>query len=194
MSNITLQTRLYSNFAIIAVVYLTSALMSWMYGVDITIGNYLWLPMGAKVLAFLLFGVWALPGVLIGSLMSGMFLYDFWSGNTFYGPLGTLVGVFAPMAAIMIMKHFHLSSFFDDAKINFRHVLFLIILSSVINTLAKLFLYIDKVENIDGKSVDALNFIQSYLTGDILGGIVFVFIVLKILLPVVIKLGLNKAP
>jgi integral membrane sensor domain MASE1 len=194
MSNITLQTRLYSNFAIIAVVYLTSALMSWMYGVDITIGNYLWLPMGAKVLAFLLFGIWALPGVLIGSLMSGMFLYDFWSGNTFYGPLGTLVGVFAPLLAIMIMKHFHLSSFFDDAKINFRHVLFLIILSSVINTLVKLFVYIDEVKNIDGKSVDALQFIQTYLPGDILGGIVFVFIVLKILLPVVIKFGLNKAP
>ena len=194
MLNITLQTRLYSNFVIITVVYLTSALSSWIYGVDITIGNYLWLPMGAKVLAFLLFGIWALPGVLIGSLMSGMFLYDFWSGNTFYGPLGTLVGVFAPLLAIMIMKHFHLSSFFDDAKINFRHVLFLIILSSVINTLVKLFVYIDEVKNIDGKSVDALQFIQTYLPGDILGGIVFVFIVLKILLPVVIKFGLNKAP
>ncbi|RUM77648.1 MAG: hypothetical protein DSZ13_01240 [Candidatus Thioglobus sp.] len=194
MSNITLQARLYSNFAIIAVVYLTSALMSWMYGVDITIGNYLWLPMGAKVLAFLLFGIWALPGVLIGSLMSGMFLYDFWIGNTFYGPLGTLVGVFAPLLAIMVMRHFHLSNFFDAGKINFRHVLFLIILSSLINTLAKLFLYIDKVKGIDGKSVDALNFIQSYLTGDVLGGIVFVFIVLKVLLPVVIKFGLNKAP
>ena len=194
MSNITLQTRLYSNFVIITVVYLTSALSSWIYGVDITIGSLLWLPMGAKVLAFLLFGIWALPGVLIGSLMSGMFLYDFWSGNTFYGPLGTLVGVFAPLLAIMIMKHFHLSSFFDDAKINFRHVLFLIILSSVINTLVKLFVYIDEVKNIDGKSVDALQFIQTYLPGDILGGIVFVFIVLKILLPVVIKFGLNKAP
>ena len=194
MLNITLQTRLYSNFVIITVVYLTSALSSWIYGVDITIGSLLWLPMGAKVLAFLLFGIWALPGVLIGSLMSGMFLYDFWSGNTFYGPLGTLVGVFAPLLAIMIMKHFHLSSFFDDAKINFRHVLFLIILSSVINTLVKLFVYIDEVKNIDGKSVDALQFIQTYLPGDILGGIVFVFIVLKVLLPVVIKLGLNKAP
>ena len=194
MLNITLQTRLYSNFVIITVVYLTSALSSWIYGVDITIGSLLWLPMGAKVLAFLLFGIWALPGVLIGSLMSGMFLYDFWSGNTFYGPLGTLVGVFAPLLAIMIMKHFHLSSFFDDTKINFRHVLFLIILSSVINTLVKLFVYIDEVKNIDGKSVDALQFIQTYLPGDILGGIVFVFIVLKILLPVVIKFGLNKAP
>ena len=194
MSNITLQTRIYSNFVIIAVVYLTSALMSWMGGVDITIGNYLWLPMGAKVLAFLLFGIWALPGVLIGSLMSGMFLYDFWSGNTFYGPLGTLVGVFAPLLAIMVMKYFHLSSFFDDVKINFRHVLFLIILSSVINTLAKLFLYMDKVKSISGQGVDALHHIQRFLPGDILGGIVFVFIVLKVLLPVVIKFGLNKAP
>ena len=172
-----------NNIIIAIVVFLTSALMSFMYGIDFTIGNYLWLPMGAKVLAFLLFGIWALPGVLLGSLMSGMFLYDFWSGNTFYGPLGTLVGVFAPMAAIMIMRYFRLSNFFDEGNINFRHVLFLIILSSLINTLTKLFLYIDKVRGIDGKEVDALDFIQSYLTGDILGGIVFVVIVLKLLLP-----------
>ena len=175
------------NLVIATVVFLTSALMSYMYGIDFTIGNYLWLPMGAKVLAFLLFGVWALPGVLLGSLMSGMFLYDFWSGNTFYGPLGTLVGVFAPMAAIMIMRFFHLSSFFDEVKINFRHVIFLIVLASIINTLAKLFLYIDKVKDIDGKEVNAITFIQSYLTGDILGGLVFVFVFLQVLLPYLIK-------
>jgi hypothetical protein len=40
----------------------------------------------------------------------------------------------------------------------------------------------DKVK-VDGKDVDALVFMQSYLTGDILGGIVFVFIVLKLVLP-----------
>ncbi|HAD99271.1 MAG TPA: hypothetical protein DCG46_04925 [Gammaproteobacteria bacterium] len=172
-----------NNIIIAIVVFLTSALMSFMYGIDITIGNYLWLPMGAKVLAFLLFGLWAFPGVLLGSLMSGIFLYDVWSGNTFYGPLGTLVGVLAPLFAIMIMRYFRLSNFFDEGVINFRHVLFLIILSSLINTLTKLFLYIDKVRDIDGKEVDALNFIQSYLTGDILGGIAFVIIVLKLLLP-----------
>ena len=48
--------------------------------------------------------------------------------------------------------------------------------------MGKLFLYIDKVK-VDNKEVDALEFMQSYLTGDILGGIVFVFIALKLVLP-----------
>ncbi|TEU28542.1 MAG: hypothetical protein E3I13_00085 [Gammaproteobacteria bacterium] len=170
-----------NNIIIAVVVFLTSALMSFMYGNDITIGSYLWLPMGAKVMAFLLFGMWAFPGVFLGSLMSGIFLYDFWNGNAFYGPLGTMAGVIAPMLAIVIMRYFRLSNFFDKDKIIFRHVIFLIILSSLINTLTKLFLYIEKVSNVDGKKVDAIEFIQSTLTGDILGGIVFVFIVLKLL-------------
>ena len=173
---------LLNNLIIALVVFLTSALMSFLYGNDISIGNYLWLPMGAKILAYLLFGAWAFIGVLIGSLMSGIFLYDFWNGNEVYGPLGTLVGVLAPLAAIVIMRYFQLSTFFAAGKINFRHVLFLVILSSLINTIGKLFLYIDKVK-VDDKEVDALEFMQSYLTGDILGGIVFVFIVLKLVLP-----------
>lgn len=174
---------LVNNLSIATIVFLTSALMGYMSGFDFTIGNYLWLPMGAKVLAFLIFGFWALPGVLLGSLMSGVFLYDFWSGNTFYGPLGTLAGVLAPFFAIMIMRYFRLSDFFDKDKIVFQHVIFLIILSSLINTLTKLFLYIDEVKNIDGKEVEALNFIQSYLIGDVSGGIVFVIIILQFLLP-----------
>ena len=169
------------------VVFLTSDLMSHFDAGDITVGNYLWLPMGAKILAFLLFGYWAFPGVLLGSLMSGVFLYDSWNGNTFYGPLGTLAGVMAPMLAVAIMRLFHLSSFFKDGKLVYGHIVFLVILSSLINTITKLFLYIDKVKGVDGKEVDATQFIQSYLTGDILGGMVFVFVVIKIFLPIIVK-------
>ena len=172
-------------------VFLISALMAQLFSADITIGNYLWLPMGAKILAFLLFGIYALPGVMLGSLMSGVFLYDSWNGNTFYGPLGTLVGVLAPLMAIGIMKYFQLSRFFENGKLIYGHIIFLVILSSLINTLAKLFLYFDKVKGIDGKEVDAIQFIQSYLTGDVLGGLVFVFITIRIFLPSIIKYKLD---
>ena len=169
------------------VVFLTSDLMSHFDAGDITVGNYLWLPMGAKILAFLLFGYWAFPGVLIGSLMSGIFLYDSWNGNTFYGPMGTLAGVLAPMLAIAIMKSFHLSNFFKDGKLVYGHIIFLVILSSLINTLTKLFLYINKVEGVDGKEVDALQFIQSYLVGDVLGGLLFVFVIIKLFMPTIVR-------
>lgn len=173
------------------VVFLTSDLMSHFDAGDITIGNYLWLPMGAKILAFLIFGFWAFPGVLLGSLMSGVLLYDSWNGNTFYGPISTMAGVLAPMAAISIMRIFHLSNFFKDDKLVYGHIIFLVILSSLINTLAKFFLFVDKVKGVDGKEVDALQFILSYLTGDILGGLVFVFLIVKIFLPVIIRNKLN---
>ncbi len=143
--------------------------------------------MGVKILAFLLFGIYALPGVLLGSLMSGVFLYDSWNGYTFYGPLGTLAGVLAPLMAIAIMKYFYLSKFFENGKLIYGHIIFLVILSSLINTLTKLFLYYDKVKGIDGKEIDVLLFLQSYLLGDMLGGLVFVFITIWIFLPSIIK-------
>jgi hypothetical protein len=123
--------------------------------------------------------------------MSGVFLYDSWNGNTFYGPLGTFAGVMAPMLAVAIMRLFHLSNFFKDGKPVYGHIVFLVILSSLINTITKLFLYIDKVKGIDGKEVDAIQFIQSYLTGDVLGGLVFVFITIRIFLPSIIKYKLD---
>ncbi len=144
--------------------------------------------MGAKVLAFLLFGFWAFPGVLLGSLLSGFLLYDFWNVNPIYGPLGSLVGALAPMLAILIMQFFRLSNFFNDGmKVQFGHVLFLVILSSLINTLFKLFIYLNKVTDLNGQAIDPVQFIQNYLAGDILGGFVFIYIVFKFFTPQLVK-------
>ncbi|MCH9646315.1 MAG: hypothetical protein K0U08_06705 [Proteobacteria bacterium] len=179
---------LITNVLIALVVFATSFLMAWLSGVDIALGNYLWLPMGAKVLAFLLFGFWAFPGVLLGSLMSGFLLYDFWNVNPIYGPLGSLVGALAPMLAILIMQFFRLSNFFNDGmKVQFGHVLFLVILSSLINTLFKLFIYLNKVTDLNGQAIDPVQFIQNYLAGDILGGFVFIYIVFKFFTPQLVK-------
>lgn len=176
------------NAFIALIVFATSFLMTWLSGVDIAIGNYLWLPIGAKILAFLLFGLWAFPGVLVGSLMSGFLLYDFASVNPIYGPLGSLVGVVAPMLAIIIMRFFRLSNFFNkEQKVQFGHVIFLVILSAFINTLFKLFIYLNKVTHLDGQTIDAVQFIQSYLVGDIIGGIVFIYIAFKFFSPQLLK-------
>ncbi|MDB3893267.1 hypothetical protein N9345_03660 [Candidatus Thioglobus sp.] len=179
------------NIIIALVIFLTSALMTWTSGIDISVGNYLWLPMGAKILAFLLFGFWALPGVLLGSLMSGYILYNFLNVDPIYGPLGSLIGAFAPMGAILIMRYFNLSTFFDsDKKLEFRHVIFLIVLSSIINTIFKLFLYFGKVSGVDDHQIDSPEFILSYLTGDILGGVVFILLTIKIVMPILLRFKL----
>ncbi|MDB3869667.1 hypothetical protein N9351_02250 [Candidatus Thioglobus sp.] len=179
------------NIIIALVIFLTSALMTWTGGIDISVGNYLWLPMGAKILAFLLFGFWAFPGVLLGSLMSGYILYNFLNVDTIYGPLGSLIGAFAPMGAILIMRYFNLSTFFDsDKKLEFRHVIFLIVLSSIINTIFKLFLYFGRVSGVDDQQIDSPEFILSYLTGDILGGVVFILLTIKIVMPILLRFKL----
>lgn len=178
----------FKTLVIAVFVLLFSALMSVMQTNQITIGNYLWMPMGVKVLAYLIYGFRAFPGVLFGSLMSGILVYDFWNGNTFYGPLGSFAGTLAPLLAIVFMRYFHLSNFFDQGRIQFTHVLLLILLSAIFNTLLKLFIYIGRVSDSTGADIDVVAFVQSYFIGDILGGVLFVLIALKIILPTLIKL------
>lgn len=178
----------FKTLVIAIVILLFSALMSVIQTNQITIGNYLWLPMGVKVLAYLIYGFKAFPGVLLGSLMSGILVYDFWNGNTFYGPLGSFAGALAPLLAIAFMRYFHLSNFFDQGRIQFTHVLLLILLSAIFNTLLKLFIYVGRVSDTTGAQIDVVGFVQSYFIGDALGGVFFVLIALKIFLPTLIKL------
>jgi hypothetical protein len=96
--------------------------------------------------------------------------------------MGRLISSLAPLAAIMTMDAFHVSNFFDGEKINFKNIVFLIFLSSLLSTLAKFFVYPINLETI----TNPVLFIQSYLLGDMIGGIVFVYIVVK-LLPQLVK-------
>jgi len=81
------------------------------------------------------------------------------------------------------MRFFHLSDFFDSGKVNFAHIVFLVILSSLVSTLAKFFIYPINEATISNPVV----FIQSYLLGDVIGGIVFIYIAVKVFVPLMVK-------
>ena len=158
----------------------------------------IWLVLGAVSMSYLLFGWRVFLAVFIGFHVSALYLYG-WSLNPFAltdaGNLKTfawtnhahaLVTTFGPLAAIYVMRSFKLSKFFEGEKLVFQHVIFLIIFTAFVNTYAKFFVD-TSLRTWLGLSIhiDELTYVQSMLIGDITGGIVFVFILALVVVPVI---------
>ena len=159
------------------VLVITSLLMVEGLGhIDFSNGNLLYLPLGASIFAYLLYGFGVLPGVALANTLVGYLLWDNWFGGGMSSFIAhVVVGSLAPIAAMMIMKLFHLSNFFDGKELNFRHIIFLVLLTAIINTLLKFFIFMSVLP----ESPNPSEFISTYLVGDILGGLVFIYLVSK---------------
>ncbi len=171
------------NFIAFILVIVSLLIAEGIAHIDFTNGNFLFHPIGAAILSYLLFGFKVFPGVAIANTLIGYFLWDNWFGNGITGFYGhVIIGSLAPVVAILIMKLFHLSEFFKDGKLNFRHILFLVILTGLVNSLLKFFLFMGVLK----ANPDPVVFLSTYLVGNILGGIVFIYMAVKIL-PILIK-------
>ena len=145
-----------------------------------TIGNLIFLPLGAASLCYLLFGNRVLIAVFLAIEFS-----DYWITGNPHGHLAVnFVGTFAPLLAIATMKFFKLSSFFEDGKLVFQHLLFLTILTAFYNTLMNFFVwsYISLIEE-SNVTIDAMQFIKNYLIGDVLGCLTVFFFVALVIVP-----------
>ena len=141
-------------------------------------GNLVWLPLGAVLICYLLFGFRVFAAVFLAITASSLWFHD----TTFSGiNLLHFVGTFAPLLAIASMKFFKLSNFFDGEKIIFQHLLFLAILTAFYNTLTKFFVYSYLSDS--PSSINGLQFIQNYLIGDILGCLVVLLFAALIVVP-----------
>lgn len=169
-------------------VFLTSSLMLFGSDFEVEVGSYLYLPIGAKILAFLLFGRQVLPGVIVACLFCGVVLFDAWGGHYFYGALGAVLGALAPLASMWMLDKSDVTNFKDLANINFRHVLFLIFFTSIIHALSRYVLYAKS----EVFTVNPIDFLSHYLVGDILGGIVVIWTVLKIVPVIISKIRLER--
>jgi hypothetical protein len=142
------------------------------------VGNFIWLPLGVVSLCYLLFGF---------RIVLAVFLAIMFSAHWFHGePLFIftknivhLVGALAPLLAIASMKFFKLSNFFEGNKLVFQHLLFLVILTALYNTLMKFFAF----SYFDNFSINAVKFIQGYLLGDILGCLTVLFFAALVIVP-----------
>ena len=141
-------------------------------------GNYLYFPLGAIVLSYLLFEHKAIFGVFIGSILSGILFSDSWSsvGGYRFGLIESSIAVIAPYLAFLSMHKFELSPFFANSKINFRHVAFFVILSATYDAMFKFSHFLMVVES----DINPSLLMRNYLLGEIIGGLIFVILLLKL--------------
>jgi hypothetical protein len=172
-----------TNLVTILVVYLSALIFG---SVKDLVGQPVWLQIGAVTMSYLLFGCRVFFGIFIGILLSGYFVWG-WPGSSLNWSQA-FAGSIAPLLAIQTMKLFKLSSFYEDKKLIFEHIIFLAILAAVYNTSLKLFvnttfrnsiLYPD----LPPREIDIASFVQSYFFGDIVGGVAFIFILALIVSP-----------
>ena len=160
-------------------------------------GTQIWLQIGMITLCYLLFGYRVFFGILVAIELSGLLIWH-WDTSSPLNHLIAIVGAISPLLAIYSMKVFKLSSFFEGEVLVFQHVIFLVLLTALYNTLMKFFVYTTVQNNffpLDPAPVNitATKFIQSYLYGDILGGLVVLFIATLLIEPL-IRYVLNNAP
>lgn len=174
-----------ANILALSMVYISAFITG---DVNDLVGHPIWLQIGAITMSYLLFGFRVFLGVFVGIILSGYFIWH-WSGS-YLNYLQALAGSLSPLIAIQSMKVFKLSKFFEGEKLIFEHVIFLAIMSGVVNTLLKLFINTtvrNKVlyPDLPPKQIDVLEFIQSYMYGDIVGGISFIFIMALFVTPII---------
>jgi len=166
---------LYANcFAFVAIVFITF-INGEAYNL---VGNFIWLPLGTVSLCYLLFGFRIVIAVFLAIMFSAHWFHEE-SLFILAKNMVHLVGTLAPLLAIASMKFFKLSNFFEGGKLVFQHLLFLVILTALYNTLMKFFVF----SYFDNLSINAVKFIQGYLLGDILGCLAVLFFAVLVVVP-----------
>ncbi len=177
---------LVNNFIVLLLVFFVTLFNG---DVEAIVGTQIWLQIGMITLCYLLFGYRVFFGVIVAIELSGLLIWH-WDASSSLNHLIAVIGAISPLLAIASMRVFKLSSFFDGEQLVFQHVIFLVILTALYNTLMKFFAYTTIQINffpLDPATVNitATEFIQSYLYGDILGGLVVLFLATLLVEPLI---------
>jgi len=148
---------------------------------SVLIGNFIesfkflvTLAFGAKILAFLLWG----PACLFGILLAKAFQYFFFTSFDVSPDIAftlSLVAISGPLISMYLMKISNVSSIFQLKDIDFRHVVFFIVISSMFSSLFK---YTYMMQDFD-LSYHAAEALLSSLIGQLFGGLFFVYTAIK---------------
>lgn len=177
-----------NNLIAFLAIFLSSLIMISVSGFNVEIGSYLYLPIGAKILVFLLFGRQVLPGVMVSCIFCGVVLFNSWGGNFAWGAVGAIMGAIAPLASMWLMQKLKMINFSNLKKVDFRHILFLIFFTAIIHALSRFVIYAKS----EVFSINPIDFLSHYLVGDMLGGIVVIWVVLKLLPLFASKANFNR--
>ena len=175
------QNYLLENAIAFVSVFSMAYIMIWFGSFELEVSSYMYLPLGAKILMYLIFGYRVFPGIIAACVVSGIVLMNSWGDNLLIGALSSCAGAVAPILAMGFMNLTHVSDFSNLNKIDFRHVLFLVIFTSVISALLKFFVYMQDVT----LNINAVTFITHYIRGDVIGGLVVIYLVLGFVAPII---------
>ena len=135
-------------------------------GLDIDIGSYLYLPLGAYAFCWIMFGKWGLPGQLFISLLMSIY----WELDSSIIAQFTIINVFGPVMTVSTFRVLEVYKFKDIKSETTLAILFLCIVLALLNSLSKFFVYF-MTEN---HPTSAFDFLATYLPGDIIGSFVFI--------------------
>ena len=123
-------------------------------------GSLLFFPHGVRVLSVLLGGIWILPGLLIGHLVTAIYHLEILNYTEVF------------LRAILSMLSIYLPYYLLNLKnISLRNILILAVLSSILNSLFQSFYLQLSMINLDPY------LIFSYLIGDLLGSLVLFYFI-----------------
>ena len=156
----------------------SSALVQGLGHIDLSVGNLLFLPLGATLYVYLHFSQKMLISVMLANTVVGYFFWGNWFDNGLSGFFGhVVIGSLAPLIAIQAVKFLRLG----QVQQGFWQRLFLLtLITTIFNTLGKFFSFMDVLI----EAIDPLLFLGSFMLGDILGCLVFVYLGEKFLTPV----------
>jgi len=134
--------------------------------IDISIGSYLYLPLGAYAFCWVLFGKQGLPGQLLISLLISLY----WELDSKILIQFSLINVFGPVVAVSIFRVLEVYQFKDFKSETILATLFLCIVLALFNSLSKFLVYFMS----DDQIANAYEFLATYLPGDVVGSFVFI--------------------
>ena len=176
---INIKNYLFENIVAFSSVFLAAYIMVFFGRFEVEVGTYFYLPLGAKILMYLLFGFRVFPGVLAACVASGVVLFNSWNDHLLLGTMAACAGALAPVITMQIMKAAKVCNFSNLRNIDFKHILFLIALTSIVSALLKYFVYTQSIT----MNIDAVDFIVHYITGDVLGSLLVIYLVIKLIVP-----------
>lgn len=162
-------------------VFLSAYLMMTFIEYTVELSAFFYLPLGAKILMYLLFGFRVLPGILAACVASGVILFASWGGNLLLGTLSACAGAIAPILVMSGMKLAKICDFNYLGNIDFRHVLALVMGVSVVSSVLKYFVFSQSIY----LDLAVFDFITHYIAGDVMGALLVIYLVLKALVPLI---------
>ena len=180
---ITMKQFIQYNLIAFAAVFISRYIIIPFDHYNIAVANYLWLPMGAGILAIVLFGNRAAFGVLAGYLVAAFIIKGGFDMAYINSYLGKVIDTIAPIVAIWIMKQMNVKDYFAGGRLLYLRMLPLILITVLLANGAKLIVY-----PMNGKIIsDWVWFFQSYSLSATLGSIVFIVVTLTIFRPMLVR-------